>query len=317
MARAARQPFADRWCEPATARLCGLDPGSGSGVAALSYLQDFASPAPQGCLRADPVHLRADTSGLILFDSTAFSLTDQESEALTTTLNEHLAVDGCRIVRGHPKRWYLVSERPPRLDTPALPQVRGRRLAATPYTGADAALWTGRSNEIQMLLHSHPVNQQRAREGQPAINGLWLWGAGEIPAPTSAGTPDRLLSDSPYTLGVARHLGLAQAPLPAGAEEFLSAAATGEHSLIDLQTCRDAAAYQQFDSWQSALCELERGWFAPLLAALRARRVDTLNLYPLNGFCYRLTRAGLRAFWKGGGDYRRVHGFRCAGAERV
>ncbi len=316
LAQGARETFTASWCEPAIADLCGVDAGPGGGVATLTYQQDFSTPAPRSCLRAYPVHLRADSGGLQLFDSSAFALTDQEGEALTATLNDHLAADQYRIVCGAAKRWYLLSDQLPRLDTTALPQARARRLPAMPYGGGDAGIWTRSINEIQMLLHNHPVNRQRAQQGQPAVNSLWLWGGG-APAAALSCACDQLLSDSAYARGLARHAGVTHADLPAGVEALLSDPAAGRRRLIVLEACRDAAAYQQIDAWMSAMGRLERDWFAPLVEALRRRRVDTLHLYPLNGYRYRLTRARLPAFWKGRGDYRRERAFRCAQASHV
>jgi hypothetical protein len=37
-------------------------------------------------------------------------------------------------------------------------------------------------NEIQMLLHEHPVNVAREERGEPPLNGIWLWGGGKPPA---------------------------------------------------------------------------------------------------------------------------------------
>jgi hypothetical protein len=45
------------------------------------------------------------------------------------------------------------------------------------------------ASELQMLLYAHPVNDAREREGQPAINALWMHGAGRLIRPV-APTPD-------------------------------------------------------------------------------------------------------------------------------
>ena len=50
----------------------------------------------------------------------------------------------------------------------------GARLPAASRAAAGDALLT----EIQMLLHAHPVNEAREARGEPAVNSLWLWGAG-------------------------------------------------------------------------------------------------------------------------------------------
>jgi hypothetical protein len=42
-------------------------------------------------------------------------------------------------------------------------------------------------NEIQMLLHEHPVHLRRERARQLPVNGWWLWGFGDAAADVSVG----------------------------------------------------------------------------------------------------------------------------------
>lgn len=262
------------------------------------------------------MHLRADSSGLILFDAASFALGADESRALVDTLAGHLAEDNWQLACRHPQRWYLLGDRKQQLETSPLPVVRGTPVPATPLGGKDAVGWMGRLNELQMLMHSHPVNQQRAGRGQPAVNSVWLWGGGERPvAPVPPYTG--IVSDNVFARGVAGEAGVPALNLPADAAHLLAALHAGGHMLVVLEQCRDAAAYEEIAVWQAALEALERDWFAPLVTALRQHRVDALQLYALNGSCYRLTRARLRAFWKGAGDYRRQPGFRQRTANRV
>ncbi|MBE0599077.1 MAG: cofactor-independent phosphoglycerate mutase [Desulfuromonadales bacterium] len=37
------------------------------------------------------------------------------------------------------------------------------------------------TSDAQILLHQHPVNQRRKREGEPQANSIWLWGHGRAP----------------------------------------------------------------------------------------------------------------------------------------
>ncbi len=296
--------------------MCGGDSALPPPVAALSYRADFGAPAPGWCLRADPVHLRADSGGLVLFDAAAFALEAQESQALIATLAEHLRSDHWQLVSRHPQRWYLLGERAQRLVTPALPTVRAGRVGATPYGGEDAPQWMGRSNEMQMLLHSHSINRERAERGQAAVNSVWLWGeSGAQRRPMPRYT--QILADNTFARGLAVDAALADPQLPANARELFSAARPPADVLVVLEDCRDAAAYEDLEAWAAALARLERDWFAPLVAAVQRRQLDSILLYPLNGHCYRLTRRRLHAFWKGAGDYRTQTDFRRSSATRV
>ena len=41
--------------------------------------------------------------------------------------------------------------------------------------------WMRLQNELQMVLHAHPVNAAREDAGKPTINGVWFWGGGVMP----------------------------------------------------------------------------------------------------------------------------------------
>jgi len=298
------------------AALLGLSTAPTTPVAALTYRHDFGEPPAGACLRADPVHLRADRSGLILFDTSQFDLSAAHCEALLATLNAHLQQDGWRLVSRHPQRWYLLGHAAPDLDTRALPALRARPVSATPFTGRDAALWTTRLNELQMLMHNHAVNQTRAAHGQVGINSVWLWGGGAVEL-RGASPYTRVSADNACALGAARLRQLPASAAAANAEQLLASLHRDDASLVVLEHCRDAAAYDDFSGWQSALSYLETHWFAPLLRALSAGRLQRLELFPLNGVRYRIERRQLKYFWKKTVPYTKAPGFRCDQAARV
>ena len=76
--------------------------------------------------------------------------------------------------------------------------------------GQDAVSWLAMQTEIQMFLHTHPINQAREQQGLPEINGLWLWNdadgtqSADIVASDSAWArfSDTPKLDAPYDLKV-------------------------------------------------------------------------------------------------------------------
>ena len=63
----------------------------------------FSAPV----LRADPVHLRADPSRVVLFDGHDLDISEDEASAFIEILNNNFAGDGMRFSRGaNPARWY-------------------------------------------------------------------------------------------------------------------------------------------------------------------------------------------------------------------
>jgi hypothetical protein len=139
--------------------------------------------------------------------------------------------------------------------------------------------------EVQMLLHSQPVNEAREARGEPPLNSVWLWGAGRLPQ-TASSRFQSVTSADPFPLGLARLAGASARALPAAAAVWLAQAQEDARHLVILDTAAGAET-------------LERDWFAPLAAALRAGRVGMLSLHvPDAGFSVETVRGDLRRFWR-------------------
>ena len=141
------------------------------------------------------------------------------------------------------------------------------------------APWTALLNEIQMALHEHPVNEGR----ELAVNSVWFWGAGALPANASAAWRS-VSAAEPLALGLARAAGIAPRGYPRSAESWLAdLPEEGRHLAV----------------LEGAAAALEETWFAPLLAALRRGRIGMLTLHvPDAGASFETTRADLRRFWR-------------------
>ncbi len=245
-------------------------------AAPFSRLGDGADPDEHVWMRADPVHLLPQQSSLVLVDSRRLRLSDEDSDALLAVVNRHLAPDGLTLTSPRPPRWYLRASRPMRIRTTPTEAAAGRSVDELLPHGADALLVQRWVNEIQMLLHEHPINSAREARGALAVNSLWVWGAGQlvqprVPAPVSVWTEDPLLR------GLARASGLPVYVPPAGAEDWLAHAGTGGHWIL-LDAAAATSRDDQASDWREHAERLERLWFAPLLAALSARRLRNLTL---------------------------------------
>lgn len=265
-------------------------------VASLTCLSDTREQSPAYLLRADPVHLRADQSSLRLFDSHGFTVTQEEADELVTTFNEFYAGRGWRLAAPRPQRWYLYLPADPGITTMPIGSVAGQVIDPCLPQGKAAAEWHALLNEIQMLFHAHPVNAAREQRGEPAINSLWFWGGGMLPATVQA-RADRLVTDLPLGMGLAQHAGITRLDVPADADELL--ARTGEGLTLVVNELLDRPAqYGDVDSWVNALRQLEQHWFAPLLAAIGGGALSSLDIYPCNGHRYMTSRQQQRHFWK-------------------
>ncbi len=263
-------------------------------VAALTWLADFGSPAAQPLLRADPVHLRVDASGLLLFGPEALELTAEEADALLETLNAAGAERGWRFHRATPPRWYLALPEAPRIRTHSPLPLTGRDVSRSLPTGAQAAEWNAALNEIQMLLHDHPVNVRRRQRGRPVVSGVWPWGGGALPAGVRRWA--KVWTDRPLAMGLAQHGGSARADVPDD-PACLDAMDGGDH-LVVLDAPCPLAARRDIGQWIHCMEWLESTWIEPLLRRLRRGRLASLTLHGPGVRGLHLRRRHLLRLWR-------------------
>ena len=277
-------------CENSLLACCQLDD---TPLAALRLLGEGVSAAASGhWLCADPVHLRFHNERIVLADAGAFELTDDEAHALLAALAGEFADIG-EFRFGDTRRWYLRLHTPVEHAAQPLSAVAGRRLDTT----APKQPLTRWQNEVQMFLHGQPVNAQRESRGQPAVNSLWLWGGGSLPA--SGRTPfSAIFGNGPLPAGIARHSGTPGHALPAGLDGVL--ATGGAQPLVVLDALLPRVLYEDGDGWRSTLETLDRDWFTPLRQAL-GRKIDEIRLIAptVYGELHYTITAGARwKFWK-------------------
>lgn len=276
-------------------------------VAPLTLEADGLDPQQAYWLRADPVHLRADQGGLVLSEIGDWPLSPEEAAALVETLDRQFAADGIAFIAPCPQRWYVRLDTDPQIVTVALEEVAGRSIDAHLPAGSGALAWHRILNEIQMLLHDHPVNREREARGLPQVNSVWLWGGGRSPRVYGRHFT-AVWSAEPLARALAAKAVAFAAPPPPDAQGWLGMLEThaeaGGHHLLVLTEPSAAARRGDASAWREAIAGLDRRWFSPLFAALRSGIVERLNLVvPHREGCARfeLARADLMKVW------RRIH----------
>ena len=208
---------------------------------ALSALARGLEPGAGHWLRADPVHLRADRDRVLLIPSAgvrhrrrrgAVAVRRAEPRTLRISSALHAFAPGplgpVRAV-GHAS-----------CDARAPIEIAGRDI--------DAELpdkrWHALLNEIQMALYQHAVNTAREARGDPVVNGVWLWGAGALPAAAAfqAGPGNRSAPTDPVALGLAKLAGMRHRAPGAGAAAWLERAPEDGRHLVLLDGLRGAHA---------------------------------------------------------------------------
>jgi hypothetical protein len=236
------------------------------------------------------VHLRLMRDHLVVAPAAAFPLSREEAGELCAALTQHFA--GTATFRAiDAQRWCARIERAfEAAAAPAL-ELAGREVELA--RGGNALL-----NEAQMLLHAHPVNEAREARGEPAVNSVWLWGTGAAPGEPNAQWQS-VSAEDPLVLGLGRSAGLRHRALGGGGGPWLERAPEDGRHLVVLDSLRAPLALSEPAEARAALEALERDWFAPLLAALRAGRIGMATLHvPDAGAAYETIRGDLRRFWR-------------------
>lgn len=273
-------------------------PGEGDlPVAAVTRVLDLGVVDNGWWLRADPVHLRPERDRLILLDASLLDLTQDEANRLAAEIMEVYQPEGWVLKAPRPGRWYLKPPRAPKMTTTPLPAVAGRDIHPYLPQGRDGKAWHAVLNEIQILLHSSKVNEERERRDKPPINSLWFWGGGRLPRLQPVAWAE-VWSGEPLALAFAR---LAEVPAHAGPGSFEEwrrlSERPGEH-LVVLDTARTAAQYGDLETWAAAMQELDARWMAPLLEALKDGALDAAVLLADSGQRFLLTPAHARRWWR-------------------
>jgi hypothetical protein len=164
------------------------------------------------CLQ--PVHLHATRDHLILMSQSQIDLTENESTKLLQVALPFIEEDfGNKILFQGQRDWFISAGPFASLATHSIDQAHGRNIDWWMPRDANeigiAKLWRKLQNEIQMLWHIDPVNEEREQRGYPSINSLWISGIGklaDIQTPQLLNDVNHLYGDHPLLAGLAKYL---------------------------------------------------------------------------------------------------------------
>lgn len=266
---------------------------------ALTLAASGGEPGTHCWARTDPVHLRLMRERLIVVPSAAFAFSLEEARALAEALNRHFA-GRLEIQVAESGRWCARLEPAFAFEATSPIEAAGRDVDLALRIGGEAGKrWGALLNEVQMLMHAHPVNDAREARGEPPVNSLWLWGAGALPQVPPARWQSVGAND-PVALGLARLAGAHARRLPQGAQAWLEQSPQDARHLVLLDGLRAPLALGQSAEYRECIDALEKNWFAPLLAALRGGRVGMVTLHVPDslGASFETVRGDLRRFWR-------------------
>jgi len=285
-ARASSSP-----CATMTAWLCerfGVARQHDWPAAPIALRGEGEDPGSSYWLCASPIHLRVHRDQLVLLPPASLSVTQAESQALVETLNRHFSVDGLLFQAPHPQRWYLRLSDFPELQTVALEEAIGRDINSLLPSGEDRMRFHHLFNEVQMLLHDHPVNEAREGAGSLPINSVWFWEGGTLP-PASGASWAAAIGDLPLLQG----LGQLTNVRVAGLSDGLVFPETGS-TLVVLP---ELPAIGETE-WAGHMARLDNEWVAPLLEKLRSSEIQGMDIVTVHAGQARQWTIASRDLWK-------------------
>jgi len=186
-----------------------------------------------------PCHWRVGTGQVAMDHPQELQLDPRESQALLAAMQPYFEQDGIRLEYDAPTLWLARAELFRKLPTASLDRVVGR--VVDPWMPRDDKAGPLRrlQQEMQMLLYTHPVNDERARGGQQQVNSFWVSGTGALPATA--------ITEAPPGLQITHYL-------------------------------RDAALREDWHAWAMAWQQLDAKECSRLAALLEQGRPVTLTL---------------------------------------
>ncbi|MBU6260945.1 MAG: hypothetical protein KGJ30_17965 [Burkholderiales bacterium] len=171
--------------ERALARALGIEGGNGClPWAARQARLDGMPPDDLAWGLLTPAHWHAGALQVSMTDPEALDLDAADSRTLFEAVQPLFTSEGYVCAWGAPLRWYVAHESLAQLATASPERAIGRDVDA--WLGSDPAARRLRrlQSEVQMLLHTHPINAAREARGRPTVNSFWISGCG-------VGQPDR------------------------------------------------------------------------------------------------------------------------------
>jgi hypothetical protein len=133
------------------------------------------------CAFITPCHWNVGVDSIQMSSSQDLQLTREESAQFMQAMQPYFTEDGIALSQHHETTWLATSPVFEHLKTASLDRVVGRNLNAWMPSGPGAAKISRLQNEMQMLLYTHPLNDERGARGLAPINSFWVHGAGRIP----------------------------------------------------------------------------------------------------------------------------------------
>ncbi|HEX7889553.1 MAG TPA: phosphoglycerate mutase [Ramlibacter sp.] len=150
--------------------------------AALQVQQAGQDPAGDGWAWITPAHWRVGRDHVAMAHPQDLQLDAGDSRALLEAMRPYFEEDGITLAYDAPLRWLARGELFRALPTASLDRVMGRTIDPWMPSGEAGRPLRRLQQEMQMLLYTLPLNDERQRGGLLPVNSFWASGSGALPA---------------------------------------------------------------------------------------------------------------------------------------
>lgn len=237
-------------------------------------------PADRAVWLATPVHLTAGLTSVHFDRRSILRLPGEELTALAASFRDIFGGSGLEL---HPLASGELLLSGPRSSAPATTVEPARvpltSMAEALAAGDGAPALRRLSAEIEMWLHGHPVNDERARRGALPVAALWLWGGGApvLSRPAAArAIADAAFGSDAYVRGLWRLARGESRPMPVDWSQMIGERRV-ERALVVVEIAELLHANSAW-SLVDAVAELDRRLISPAFTALRRGELERLAL---------------------------------------
>jgi len=176
--------------ERVLARAAGLPVAEGLiPWAAWQVKQAGRDPGTDAWARITPCHWRVGRDHVAMNHPQELQLDPGASQALLAAMQPYFEQDGIALDYDAPTQWLARGDIFRELPVASLDRVVGRTIDPWMPRTAQAGTLRRLQQEMQMLLYTHEVNEERTRGGLLPVNSFWVSGTGALPASVGAPPP--------------------------------------------------------------------------------------------------------------------------------
>ncbi|HYD76738.1 phosphoglycerate mutase [Ramlibacter sp.] len=179
--------------ERVLARECGLQAPDGLlPFAAWEAMQGGTDTGGRAWAWVTPCHWQVGADHVFMHHPQELDLDAAESQALLAALQPYFEQDGLQLAYEAPTRWLASGPLFGQVPCASLDRVVGRVIDDWMPRGDAGKPLRRLQQEMQMLLYTHPVNEERTAGGQLPVNSFWVSGNGTLPAGHAIAPPPGL-----------------------------------------------------------------------------------------------------------------------------